>query len=201
MRISREQRRGRAGFTLLEVMIVMTLLGLVMAAVSITMETSRGAVNTSSAVTKAENLCYRALYRIVNEVRDAGKVTLAPALAPPLSSPEINFQNSLGYVAGAPVWGDPLRIQFVPGSGRVTWTENPGLANERSVGLVRSVADYLEGEVPNGLDDNGNGLIDERGLCFTLENNLLIVRLTLVIPGPKNTTVTRTLESQVYCRN
>lgn len=201
MRMFAERRRGRAGFTLIEVLIAMALMGLLMAVVSMTMESSRGAVRMSTAVTKVENLCYRAIYRIVNEVRDAGKVTLAPALAPPLSSPEINFQNSLGYVAGAPVWGAPLRIQFVPGSGRVTWTENPGLANERSVGLVNWVADYLEGELPNGVDDNGNGLIDERGLCFTYVDNLLKIRLTLELPGPNNTIITRTLESQVFCRN
>ncbi len=40
------------------------------------------------------------------------------------------------------------------------------------------VAPFLEGEIPNGMDDNGNGLIDERGLSFTFDRHSVRIRLT-----------------------
>jgi hypothetical protein len=59
----------------------------------------------------------------------------------------------------------------------------------------------MEGEVMNNLDDNGNGLVDESGLCFTFEDNTVTVRLTLEAEGPDRATLSRVFQGLVFCRN
>ena len=45
---------------------------------------------------------------------------------------------------------------------------------------LRQSLPRLEGEIGgNNLDDNGNGLVDERGLSFVLEGGRLTVRVTV----------------------
>ena len=83
----------------------------------------------------------------------------------------------------------------------MAWIEDPGLPGEKRARWCRYVADYLEGEVPNGLDDNGNGLIDEPGLCFTQENGLLVIRLTLEETTSSGEVLTQSVETIVTCRN
>ena len=41
----------------------------------------------------------------------------------------------------------------------------------------------LEGETDNSLDDNGNGLVDEPGLCFHFEGDSIHVLLTIQLSG------------------
>jgi hypothetical protein len=59
----------------------------------------------------------------------------------------------------------------------------------------------MEGELANGIDDNGNGVIDEKGLCFVVEGNRVTIRLTIDKPGPDGKHYRRTLETTVTCRN
>ena len=84
---------------------------------------------------------------------------------------------------------------------RVYWSQNPGAENERRVIWTSLVAPYLEGELPNGIDDNGNGLIDEKGLNFVVDRNAITIRLTLerVLDGGE--IVSKTVDTTVTCRN
>jgi hypothetical protein len=74
--------------------------------------------------------------------------------------------------------------------------------SEAPVVLARGVPERLEGETENGEDDNGNGLVDEPGLCFALEGTELSVRLTvarrLANGGP---VVRQSAETVVLARN
>jgi hypothetical protein len=63
------------------------------------------------------------------------------------------------------------------------------------------VSEYLEGERPNGTDDNGNGLIDERGLCITVENGIYTIRLTVVGKDSRGRQIFHTVETSVTPRN
>ena len=65
------------------------------------------------------------------------------------------------------------------------------------------VREYLEGEVPNGADDNGNGIVDENGLCMTWDanSNLLTIMLTLERVSPNGGLTTRTVQTSVQVRN
>ena len=85
--------------------------------------------------------------------------------------------------------------------GRVVLTRAVGTAEENSVVLCRSVREYLEGEEPNGSDDNGNGLVDEKGFCFTLDGDLLMVRLTIERLNADKHLVSETTYSGIGFRN
>jgi hypothetical protein len=73
--------------------------------------------------------------------------------------------------------------------------------SERTVILCRNVRELAEGETANGLDDNGNGLVDEKGLCFDLSEGNLSLRLTVERRDPNHQLVTRSFESSVWLRN
>ena len=72
---------------------------------------------------------------------------------------------------------------------------------EQEVVLCHGVREFLEGETPNMLDDNGNGLIDERGFSVDLDGENLTFRLSLERVDASGNTVIRTLESSVWLRN
>ena len=73
--------------------------------------------------------------------------------------------------------------------------------DEQTIVLAHEIREFLEGETQNGLDDNGNGLVDERGLCFERTGDDLALRLTLESRDREGRLVTRTLETSVYPRN
>lgn len=60
---------------------------------------------------------------------------------------------------------------------------------------------FLEGEVLNGVDDNGNGLIDEQGLSFTLFGDSVTIRLSIAQTNPEGEEITQTVETVVTVRN
>ena len=72
---------------------------------------------------------------------------MTPQPVSPFSSSVINFQRSIGYAAGATVWGNPERIALT--NGNVVWTQNVGLLSQTSKILTHNVPTYLQGEVAN----------------------------------------------------
>ncbi len=97
--------------------------------------------------------------------------------------------------------GTPERIEFQAGSGKIVWKRDPGAPEEMQTVWTRWVPDYLQGETPNGLDDNGNGLADEEGLAFNLESSQVFIRLTLERTDSKNVQYVRTNGRRATCRN
>ena len=55
--------------------------------------------------------------------------------------------------------------------------------------------------MPNGVDDNGNGLIDEQGLAFTIFRNTVTIRLSLLRLSADGQPIEKTVETTVTCRN
>jgi len=98
------------------------------------------------------------------------------------------------------VRSDPEKIAMDPDDHRLRWFQDPGEADERSVVWCDAVRDLLEGELPNGIDDNGNGLIDESGLTFEIEGNTITIRLTLEKQMPNGRPVKSTVTTTVTCR-
>ena len=97
------------------------------------------------------------------------------------------------------MWSDPEEIRL-DGSA-VEWRENPGTADERRVTWTTLVSPLLSGETINGVDDNGNGLVDEEGLSFVLDGDSVRIRLTIRRPEVDGRTVEQTVESVVCIRN
>ena len=79
--------------------------------------------------------------------------------------------------------------------------EDPGGPGERSTVLATRVRVLQGGEELNGLDDNGNGLVDEAGLCFDQEESLLTIRLCVEGVGPSGEAIVRTFEDALVLRN
>jgi prepilin-type N-terminal cleavage/methylation domain-containing protein len=128
----------RAGFTLIELLISLAILAAMLGALGLAVERGMGMFRMRSATSDVETRAARALDRIVREIRAAGAGTVTDVTTPPMAPKfwlaAVDYRPALGWTAGAVDLGAPRRIEL---------------------GLVA-------GEAANGLDDNENGLVDER---------------------------------------
>jgi prepilin-type N-terminal cleavage/methylation domain-containing protein len=195
-------RTSRAGFTLLELLIALGLLGLVITNVFMVLGDSSKALGSKNSSFAADAQARRTLDRIAMSVIGASRDSLVVAVEPPAFRTELYYQTSLGWQGGEMVASNPQKVAMVGENPReVVWCENPGQPDEKRIVWSKWVGEYMEGEFPNGEDDNDNGLIDERGLCFVVEGNRVIIRLTIEKPGPDGKLYRRKLETTVTCRN
>ena len=163
--------------------------------------TIRESVEREDAEVALEDQARRVLKQIAYEVMGANRETLNPDSPAPGGTERLRYQVNLGVQDGEVVWGDPEQLQLAELEKQIVWSENPETERERRVVWSSLVSPYLSGEIPNGMDDNGNGLIDEKGLSFVMENNSVTVRLTLERIDERGESVTRTVETTVTCRN
>ena len=192
--------RGRkAGFTLIEVLFAMALVCIVVAKVTMLLNSAQNANTKQSAAMALEDQARRVLDQIAYAVMSADRETLLPGQESPLYSPNVRYQISLGVEDGEVVWGDLEEIS--EDGSQVVWRQNPGAPEERRVAWCNVVRQLLEGEVVNGVDDNGNGLVDETGLSFTLDRDAVWIRLCLERMNKDGTAATETVETLVTCRN
>ena len=196
----RALHRTRAGFTLLEVVISIGLVALVVTNIVMAMDSSTKAYRAGASRIEVEDQARRTLDRIALAVMGASREGLAPGQETPLDTDSLTYQLNLGYQDGEVVWSDPERIRRDE-QAQVTWSKNPGIPGEQRVVWTKWVRDFTAGEVFNGIDDNGNGLIDEKGLSFTIQDDLVTIRLTLEKADPDGNAVTVPLETQVDVRN
>lgn len=208
----------RSGLSMVELMIAMTTMAVVLGAVALAALQGNNAFQTGHTVSTLEAQGQRALDRIVEELREAGRTGLVPDPQPPFGSATLDYQNNLGWGGAAIVWDTPTRMAFelmagelddgidnngngLIDEGSVVWRRDPGQPGEQRVVFCNYVREYLAGELPNGLDDNGNGLIDELGLSFSANGDTITVRLTLERLDEEGHLITRTVETAVTLRN
>ena len=191
----------RAGFTLLELMLALVLLSILFAKAYGAMTAAANATSTATREVVLEDQARRVLRQIGYSVMGSNRETLIPDAQAPLSTEDLKFQVNLGIQDGVVVWSDSEQVAMQEAKHQVYWSQNPDAENERRVVWTSLVAPYLEGELPNGMDDNGNGLIDEKGLSFVVDRNAITIRLTLerVLDGGE--VVVKTVETTVTCRN
>jgi hypothetical protein len=199
-------------------MIVITLLGAVIGSILAVMRTSTRAIGVGTTDARLESLASQTLDQIASRLRSSQRATMTPTLSAPFSSSQITFQPSVGILNGVTVWGPVERIAFeyAPSDpndgvdndgdgfvdqGRVVWVQDVGGANERSVVWADGVSEYLHGETLDTTDENGNGLVDEHGLCFDFDGTSVMVRLTLQARDASGVTLTRTVQERVFFRN
>jgi hypothetical protein len=63
------------------------------------------------------------------------------------------------------------------------------------------VRELFEGEQSNGIDDNGNGLVDESGFCLQWVDGVLRVQISVEEIGSGEEHVVRSLQTSVRTRN
>jgi prepilin-type N-terminal cleavage/methylation domain-containing protein len=192
--------REGAGFTLLEVVVAVALLAIVVikAAMILDMANERHDVDTTEMALEAQ--AHRVLDRIAYAIVGTSRERLLPDPQAPICSGELRYEVSIGVEDGAVVWGDPERIGIGTEERQVVWEQAPPLGESVRRVWCSVARPLLEGELANGRDDNGNGLVDERGLSFTLDGDVVTIRLTLERQTRHGLT-TRTVETTVTLRN
>jgi prepilin-type N-terminal cleavage/methylation domain-containing protein len=155
----------RKGFTLIEIAVTLAILGVVFGSIVQVNRATMNTYNQTSAVALVQTQVRRVLDRITVELENGGLGTLQPD--PVInSSDNVIFQVSTGVDSntGAIVFGSPSRLSLIP---------EPG-------------------ETMNGVDDNGNGLVDECQLVLT-RNYLQANQQTVVLAHR----VSRFLEKEI----
>ena len=142
-----------------------------------------------------------AIYDKLYVLRGGSRETLFPDPATPIDSSEIRYQVSLGFQDGEVVWSDPEKIGLDQGGSQVVYKKNPDTPEETRSVWCKLVRPFFGGESSNGVDDNGNGLVDEKGLSFTLQGDQVKIRLTLERQQSKGPALIKTVETTVTIRN
>ena len=193
---------GREDFSLVELMIAIAIMSVILTGTYGVLASTQNTYAIGSAISSLNSQVGRTMNRITEELRDAGVATLFPLPAAPFGSSEITFQRNVGYQEGAIVWGDVIKIGLLDSDSNVLalWTDLGG-ANEQMSRLTSWVRDYAEGETANGADDNGNGLVDEKGFSFELNGNILTIRLTLERADEDGRVYTSSVDTSIRIRN
>jgi prepilin-type N-terminal cleavage/methylation domain-containing protein len=190
-----------AGFSLIEILIAVSLLGLIVFKAVTVARTSNEYVSQESSSLVLEDRARLVLDRLALVIMSCDRQTLEPILNPGHSS-EVNYQLRLGIENGDVLWGPPERITLGgAGNSQILWFESPALPGERRAVWSSDVLALLEGEEVNGVDDNGNGLIDEEGLCFAVRGNRVTIRISLGRTSADGANTTKTVETTVTVRN
>ena len=196
-------RNRRSGFTVLELMIALTILALVAVNVSTVTRTGAQAARSGAFREQLNDEADQTLDRISLALMSSGAANLYPVVSAPLYTNEVTYSISLGVEGGRQIESLPESIswQQLEDRGRVQWRENPGLADERVVTWSNWVPTLFEGESFNGTDDNGNAIVDESGLAFDMRGELVNIHLTIERKGPDGNMTPTTRRIQVACRN
>jgi prepilin-type N-terminal cleavage/methylation domain-containing protein len=204
----------RSGFTLIEMAVAAGVLSLAIVAAVDLVSTTGDALARGTTISNLDAKANALLSRVERELIQAGAETLLPAS--PAGESALSYRAAFGYENGEVQWGSPLRIEFRPDEaqdgadndddrfvdeGRIVLVRNAGTEAEVDVPWEGGIRSHLEGEVPNGLDDNGNGLVDERGLCFASDGESIVIRLSVEGRDSKGRVMVRTVTTAVRPRN
>ena len=114
-----------------------------------------GAFAQSSATGDLDARSARAMRRVSAELLGARWSTIDPLPALPFGSDDLEFEHSADTAGGAVAWGTRSRIQM----------------------------ELAGGELDNGLDDDGNGLVDERSIVLVHDADLPSERRATILSG------------------
>ncbi len=192
-------RTKRGGFTLMGIVMAFTLFGTLVFKAQGAMLASQGNCDEIKRA-MLENEARHILRQIGFAVMGTDRNSLLPG-ASGFSSENIRYRHILGVQNGEVVTSDPEMIAMDTDSSSVYWAQNPGEPQERKVVWSKFVSPFLEGEIANGVDDNNNGLIDEKGLSFFIDGNAVTIRLTLRMPSHHGDDLVHTVETTVACSN
>jgi type II secretory pathway pseudopilin PulG len=193
--------RHQGGFTIVEMVFAAAIMGLLSLNLAMVLRTSSNAFEAGVLRKLVDDQAELTMDRISLAVMASSEQQLYPPAAAPFNTPTLDYQTVLGFQDGILVMGDLERIQFVQQSGSVLWMQNPNSTDPRSVVWANWVPTSLDGEILNGIDDNGNGLIDEKGLSFDYTGPKVNIRLTLERKDTNGMIFKRTMANTVTCRN
>ena len=199
----------RVGMTLVEMLIVSSMLALIMGAMAMVNRAGQDSFTATTLSSKMDSRTSDVSDRLLRElegVSPTGVMVPLPGLGgtdtmlfqvPWGNLTQITYQMEAGEVDdGLDNDGDGMIDE-----GMVVLTRDVGGAGQISTVLCSGVAELLDGEVGNLVDDNGNDMDDESGFCLQTLGNLLIVRLTLLETDQDGKVLSRTVENSIRMRN
>ena len=218
MHSRKTERTG--GIALVEALLAATLLVVFTSGALLMARSTTDAYRTESSFSELGLRAHRALTEVTRTLRlaDAAAVT-PPGIVAPASTAQLDFQRPRGYLDAGIDWDDAERLVFEPepgepengldddgdgwiDEGRLVWIDDLGLATERRKVLCHGVAHDLEGETAGNLiDDNGNGLVDERGFCVDFTGAQATIRLTVEGRDRNGSPIQHTVQRAVALRN
>lgn len=144
--------KNTTGFTLTEAVMSLALLGVISGSLTMVFRANSRAVHTGSRSSELSALALRGLEEVCERLLSSSREQCDPQLDTPWHTPVVDYQRAVGRAGNAIAWGSPERIEF----------------------------QYAPGEVDDGVDNDGNGLIDE-GRVVWLENPGLANERSLVL--------------------
>lgn len=130
---------SRAGVTLIEVMIVAIVFAGIIGTFAMVSVTSHSSYEAASRGAAVDQQLRSALARVAAELRGLSGSMLNPDPQNPLGTNQVDFREATGVVGGNVQWGTLTRIGF----------------------------EYAPGEADDGLDNDGNGIVDDGLLVLT----------------------------------
>jgi prepilin-type N-terminal cleavage/methylation domain-containing protein len=195
-------RQTQRGFTAIEIAVAVALGGLVLGNVLVVLSDTRERLAIQDVAKDVDAEARRALDRIAVQLMGAVRQQLYTQVSAPLSADSINYTSVIGVQDGEPVVSPLQRIAMTTEpTAAVSWYQNPGGEQQKHIVWTRDLRSFCEGELPNGTDDNGNGLVDEKGLSFEVDGPMVRIALTIERPGPDGKPVVKALETRITCRN
>jgi type II secretory pathway pseudopilin PulG len=211
-------RSGESGFTLVEALIATTLVVMLFLAVVQTSSRASDAFDEGSAEHALSTTTHRCLERVTQAIEFADGNVLAGLGAADVDVDAVSFRVPRGWTGTTVDWSGTIRIRAELERGelndgkdndgdelvdelQVVQVENEGQPDERRTVLASGVAELFEGESANNLDDNGNGLKDERGLSFSAQGSVVTVRLSCQRRDDAGRLLSKTAETAVHLRN
>jgi hypothetical protein len=145
----------RGGYTLLELAITASLMTLLMGSLLLFGGSSTGAMSAETSQVELDAQLRRTVARMSKELMPSGMEAIVLDEVAPGAGTGLTYRKSHGPVSGVNSWGTPSRLAFA----------------------------YELGEVDDGLDNNGNGLVDEGVLEWTMDAGLGEERRVILCHG------------------
>lgn len=196
-----QRSRRTAGFSMIELVIGIAVAALILGNLAMVVRTSTTAVESGVFGSNLEDRADRTMDRIALALMSTSAEKLDEVQFAPNHVSAIDYEVVVDVIDGDPFEGTPERIEFDDQAGRILWRRAPDTPDEMQTVWTRWVPGMMEGETPNGEDDNGNGLADETGLAFNRDEEQILVRLTLEREDRQKVTYVRTRSRRVTCRN
>lgn len=137
-------RSRESGYSLLELAMAAVILTIMLGSLALLGGSSAGALSAGTSQAELDAQLRRTIARIGDELLPSGLSAITPAALAPEGAAELSYRKSGGPVGGQNSWVDPRRFAF----------------------------GYETGELDDGLDNNGNGLVDEGVVTWTIDAGL-----------------------------
>jgi len=205
---------------MVELLVVASLLGFVLGAPLLLFRSAERMRSTVTTRVELAAMVHQTLDRIAGRLEGSSAAVIPQyVLGAGVASALVDYQVADGWNGASVVWRPAERIALLPATEDaddgvdndsdglideriVVWTTDFGLVTERRMTIRRDVPERLAGEIPgNGIDENGNGLLNENGLSFEFFDDQVVIRLSLEGRDSSGARIEHSEERRIAFRN